>query len=327
MSSSRYVPRTSFNKDKFIANNVINEHNLNTTLPNTSEKNQVQSNQFVNGTLNLFFNKLLDNDKIISNYIDQIAFKIDRPEQKISANFEQQDDNYNLTTITQKYAKLSAEHISTYHTENSSIKYLNKNVATNNCENLELSLEDQKLTVVKQNTVSSSIFEVENDEVVNFEFEDDNTEQTFVIAHVYNKATNYQKAFYIVDERVQGIIPSIIKVPYILKTWISGIKELYIYLGTTFTFYNSEPDIDNPTIIELSLHKNHFNINKIIDLNITGQSFPIKVDMTDTNGEYRDKILPSVVTDVKSEIEDEEYYHLFFACYGTDAQAIAIKYI
>ena len=322
MSSNRYVSKNTFNTNKFLAQNILNEYAQNISLPNNSETNQVQPNQFVNGTINLFFKKLLDNDKIISCYIDQLDNKINKTEASISANFKQEDQNYNTDNIAIKYNLLSTEHINTYHNKNSSIEILNTNAALNDCSDLKLELTEQKLTKIEE---TDNQFCATDDEVIEFEFDDDDLEQTHIIVNVYNKATSYQKAFYIMDERIQGNIPSLIKVPYIIKKWISGIKELYVYLGTTFTFYNSVPDTDNPTLIDLSLSKKHFNINEIIDLKITGQSFPIKIDISTTNRLYTDKILPSVVTDVKTS-NDEEYYHLYFACYGTDSQAISIKF-
>ena len=66
-------------------------------------------------------------------------------------------------------------------------------------------------------------------------------------------------------------IPNLTECKYIYKRWLSGFKELYIYLPTTYTFYNEhtpdqygneEPD-KKATFIRVGINKRHFNLNHI----------------------------------------------------------------
>ena len=62
---------------------------------------------------------------------------------------------------------------------------------------------------------------------------------------------------------------------YIYKEWLSGIKELYIHIPTTFTMYNENPHANdasyyayenvknNATLLKITINRRHFNLNNI----------------------------------------------------------------
>jgi hypothetical protein len=62
---------------------------------------------------------------------------------------------------------------------------------------------------------------------------------------------------------------------YIYKKWLSGFKELYIYLPTTFTYYkgndviygDEHPD-KNATFIKVGINYRHFKFNHIYQAHI-----------------------------------------------------------
>ena len=137
-------------------------------------------------------------------------------------------------------------------------------------------------------------------------------------------------------------IPDMTDCKYIYKKWLSGFKELYIYLPTTFTFYKGldleygeeHPD-KNATFIKIGINYRHFNFNHIYQAHICGQSLPMHIETTKEKPYFNDIILPSMLrsmcvsdelTNNTDMIKDNRtsMYYLYFTCYGTDAQAIRI---
>jgi hypothetical protein len=72
-----------------------------------------------------------------------------------------------------------------------------------------------------------------------------------------------------------NVIPSMSSCKYIYKKWLSGFKELYIYLPTTFTYYkgndviygDEHPD-KNATFIKVGINYRHFKFNHIYQAHI-----------------------------------------------------------
>lgn len=100
-------------------------------------------------------------------------------------------------------------------------------------------------------------------------------------------------------------------VPYIVKNWKSGLKEIYIYVPTTGTYYINNPrGISNSkfaydslsrtnvggqnaintlpdacTILRVYLYNSYFNINTIILAQCVGNSLPLKIYKDNENAE------------------------------------------
>ena len=86
------------------------------------------------------------------------------------------------------------------------------------------------------------------------------------------------------------------------------------------------------THIELLLEKQQYSIDELLETTINGSSLPLKiyrdnVDQhydTESSRLYQSYILPSVVENV--DLTQSDYYHFYFACFGTDAQSIKIAF-
>jgi hypothetical protein len=150
------------------------------------------------------------------------------------------------------------------------------------------------------------------------------------------------------------VLSNISGISYIVESWMSGLKDFYIYLPTTNTYYVNH-DAGNPgcvrssldisrsnlsstmhsnisadcTMIKIYLKNSIFGISKILNVQINGNSLPLKIYKDVKNlcsgnsaGLFHSFILPSIASlDYKLE---NEIYELTFYCYGSDAQAIKI---
>lgn len=71
-----------------------------------------------------------------------------------------------------------------------------------------------------------------------------------------------------------GTLPSTAESKYIYKSWMSGLKELLIYIPSTFTKYNSKLPSTSPkaktTWIKVILNGRHFQLNHIFNMQIRG---------------------------------------------------------
>jgi hypothetical protein len=83
---------------------------------------------------------------------------------------------------------------------------------------------------------------ISNDVLIEIEFDDSSTVRSatnYVNVYVSNDKTNNQFRTNPTELLVTlESIPNLTECKYIYKKWLSGFKELYIYLPTTYTFYN-----------------------------------------------------------------------------------------
>lgn len=81
-----------------------------------------------------------------------------------------------------------------------------------------------------------------SDIVVEVEFNDSTVKSSsFVLASVCNEKTNRKFKYEMPasnTEVMTDAIPNLATVPFIYRRWLSGLKEFFIYLPTTFTFYH-----------------------------------------------------------------------------------------
>lgn len=147
---------------------------------------------------------------------------------------------------------------------------------------------------------------------------------------------------------------------YIMKRYTSGVTELFIYVPTTNTYYLPhvdgssycvvDKDIEikrrnlgsfeldkqsvksktdgNYTDIVVSITSSLYHIDNIMDIEINGNSLPLKIYK---DGEYEEsdrdavfmfhsKIYPSIVRKYDiSKTDEEGYYNFRFSCFGSDA--------
>ena len=350
MGSRQFINRDQFVKDTFQAQNQVLTSNPKTEIPYSDiSKNRVQPNSPINQILNYWFDKFVQNDNVIKRAIEQKNAKIAPDDSLVLDAFKSY--NYTSDPVLDYFDSSFKSHIKQYHGDSKddltkTINFIGKNSVHLNCDNLILSpLSAQNFTTLSNTVDDSQIpngnITIQNDIVESFEFETDQDE-IVVIVNCYKVKQLDEGTLTAVDiESVvtSGHIPDLTRVPYIMKKWVSGLRELNIYVPTTYTSYHAELDVKrNATIIEVKLNRRHFKIKSILDLLITGQSFPLNIDLERSGGEYKDLILPSIVRTLpisndKSSpngnilYRDAKYDYLYFGSYGTDAQAIKIQFL
>lgn len=181
-----------------------------------------------------------------------------------------------------------------------------------------------------------------NDVLVETEFSDSpavRRASNYVNVTVLNARTNHAFRQKMTDQtQTMDVVPSLGECTYIYKRWLSGFKELYVYLPTTFTYYQENmhgEDVNkNATWICLRINKRHFQFNHIYQAHICGQSLPMQIHNEEA-GHFNDVILPSMLRTmctsddeaVNTQMIYDSYnaqYVLYFVCYGSDSQAIRI---
>ena len=236
------------------------------------------------------------------------------------------DSKYGLDDMLHKYsvlwfkdeAKASLipyinRHIEEYHdptlsTANIQSLFLDKLNRKCSAENLEIPTAFTSSTDVN---LYNSIKKVENDVVLNVEFNDSNN---FIKASIQSWATSqvdnrnvYSDSGYIDQffDDANGLSVNLADIPYIVKEWNSGMKEFYIYVPSSGTYYINNPlgfsgslysgasiprkNISNSsyknrnviseryTKLQIRLNNNHFNLKHIYTIKINNQSLPLKM--------------------------------------------------
>lgn len=153
-------------------------------------------------------------------------------------------------------------------------------------------------------------------------------------------------------------------ITYITKRWMSGVTELYINVPTTHTYYlpnllgasncNADPSTaldrknlaqfgdeaksqdgvlsEHFTSIEVGIASSDYNIDNLLEMQINGNSLPLKMykddtDITPAGQMFKSFIEPSVARDYNVSTTNEDGNYVFkFACFGTDAQAIKLMF-
>lgn len=155
---------------------------------------------------------------------------------------------------------------------------------------------------------------------------------------------------------------------YVVKKYNSGLTEVDVYVPTTMTYYighvdgtpscgvdpntkthrknldnvqnintyvNSRVD-QNSTKVRLGICKPLFTIDGVLEVNITGNSLPLKIYKDDqySGGEgtsselYHSTIQPSIMTGMTANngVDSDGFYNFDFRCFGQDAQAIRLQF-
>ena len=217
--------------------------------------------------------------------------------------------------INEELAKVIAEHIEKDHKESSFITKLNKKADVNLSF---LSTADKHEDKFKYD-VANGVRVIENDIIDTIEIGgEDSKSDSYVKVAVKNWATNNieTEAFYSEDGFVSKFIDPTSKktfdistVPYIVKNWKSGLKEIYVYVPTTATYYINNPQgmsnslysynaigrqnipgVSNVNILEsccttlrVYLYNSHFRINTILAAQCVGNSLPLKIYKDNVN--------------------------------------------
>lgn len=262
----------------------------------------------------------------------------------------------------------SCSHINVDHTKDSIITKLNNKMDT--------SFTDFPRNIYKDNfyRFANGVQMIENDVIESIEF---NAGKGYIKAAVKNIITDrlggeslYADLGYVVefkDPNDKHVI-NMFNIEYIVKAWQSGEKEFCIYLPSTASYYMNNPygfttskyaKADFPrdnimragaftndmsraaTRIRLYLDNSHFNLTEIQEIQINGNSLPLKIYKDSVHcvkgheNLFDSVIMPSIVktlpksndddvNNVNNLINKDHQIVLDFASYGTDAQAIRI---
>ena len=225
------------------------------------------------------------------------------------------DNVYSI--INEELAKIIASHIEEDHDRRSFITELNKKADTKLSFISSSDRHEDKL----KSSISNGLKLVENDIIDTIErggeSEDSNS---FVKVAVRNWATMNisTEAFYSDDNFISkftdptsGKVFDISTVPYIVKNWKSGLKEIYIYVPTTATYYINNPQgisnslysynsigrqnvpgVSNTNILEscctdlrVYLYNLYFGIKTIVAAQCIGNSLPLKIYKDNVNAD------------------------------------------
>lgn len=334
--------------DPFYSNNQLYNITTHQSLPfNKKEVLVPYNSQVYCCPVNKALHHLLDNDKYIVEYFSKIQ------NQSMTTAQGEQAFNQNIQTLTSNiYENTFNTHYSIYHpskyptTADGQIPLstVYREYLKADCSNLDI--EEAAKQFVKTEKINNCTI-IKNDLVSYIEFDDSpnvRSATNYIGVAISNKYTNHKFMTAIIQSKSQAAtttIPNTSNTKYIYKEYYSGKKEFYIYIPSTFTFYNELDSLNletNPhndvTYIRIKLNKRHFDINHIYNIQINGQSLPLMIHK-DKYTYFSDQILPSMVRTVCTSIssdnnsdtmydENTNLYSIYFCCYGTDAQAIKI---
>lgn len=348
------LTKDDFNIDPFYAKNSVLSVEQRDSLPHLEDDVMLDKRQSIYYSLEHVLKKLLDNDKFIDEYIKKTINQLQYVNKDRISNAVNQNYLIDSSMLT-AYSSMLNQHWAEYH-ENvpCSLGYVSQHYAKSNLSNFDVDGARKNFISFSDgvSAMSSSVSaSLSNDFVINCEFSDNVRRPTnYVNATVCNKMTggvfNNTMNF---DITVLAQVPSLTSLTYIYKEWLSGMKELYIYLPTTFTMYNENKKINdddyyagedvanNSTLIQIKINGRHFKLNHIYQAYICGQSLPLQIHNEDGSMQFTDVILPSMlktmcVQPMSSKDnnvqciynQNTSMYQLYFTCYGTDAQAIRI---
>lgn len=217
------------------------------------------------------------------------------------------------TNISAVYNKKLADHILDFHNDTSIVTKINDTIMPVDFSEIDETWQTSYSTL--------SSVSISNDIVETVDFNDDSASY---IKASYSNYTTYDKT---TKSKTLKPLPN---PSYIVKTWKSGLKESYIYLPTTNTYYinhnentptcgnfdipfprdtlsNNLPLIgslrNNYTLVKLDLDNTYFKINDLVDIEVNANSLPLKI-YKDTsvkcNGAeqcFHSFILPTIVVD------------------------------
>ena len=358
--TKRILLQQDFERDPFKATNTILSAQSNTSLPTSQEDVLLAHGQNVYFSVQNSLKRLLQNDVFIQNFLSKSNDFVKYAAQHGLLSSLSSDINVDvLATAHRIYESYLSVHEYEYHGAPGSIdgisaatemlssvndKYLDSNLA--NFDRAGAMKNFQKTSQSDGQLSSCSSFALSNDFVVKYEF-DDSPEILHPLNYVNVEVLNRQtggifKQVMNTQLVTTHIVPKVTETKYIYKEWMSGFKELYVYIPTTYTFYNENVDGEdinkNATWIRLNVNARHFGFNHIYQTHICGQSLPMQIhNESSTISCFNDVILPSMLrtmalgstieTDTNTGSIYNSYdskYVFYFVCYGTDAQAIRI---
>lgn len=330
------------------------------SLPTLQNDVVLDKHEGIHYSVQYVLNRLLDNDVFIQQYLTKTKNFIEQPASRLSNDLKSNVTPGNIATSTNTstgiYKKYLDKHLNEYHRNNPSVPdfcYLSsvaENYLKNDMSNFDKSSAKQNF---QHNNDSHSSVElsnvpsiaISNDIVVDIEFDDSENVRSaanYIAVFASNENTNYQ--FHnMMSKQIAALetLPNLTQCKYIYKQWLSGFKELYIYLPTTFTTYHehlpeeygNENPSEHPTFVKVAINRRHFKFSHIYQAHICGQSLPMQIH-ADKNPYFSDIILPSMLRSMCIGNDDNNtnmildartnMYYLYFTCYGTDAQAIRI---
>lgn len=351
--TKKILTQADFHLDQFAQENMRLSAASQNSMPTDADDIMLAPRQNVYYSIEHALKRLLQNDLFIDKFY------------KTGGNFVSSAVEHDLSialssnitidpSTTTIYNNYLNQHINEYHIgTNNILSTVNEQYLNTDFSNFDL---NGALTAFQHKSGNSSQaleplnkrgeVALSNDFVINYEFNDSPNvlhPLNYVNVAVMNKKTGYEFKQIMKDKLTTSQpVPKPSESTYIYKEWMSGFKELYIYVPTTYTFYNENVDGEdinkNATWIRVRINARHFHFNHIYQAHICGQSLPMQIHNDNTNINYfNDVILPSMLRNLAlgsvnesegntNSIYDPYYsqYVLYFVCYGTDAQAIRI---
>lgn len=225
--------------------------------------------------------------------------------------------------ITSEFNDNLSNHISAYHSVNSIITKVNKQIMPIDCENLD---------GIKNNyDISNYIKTIEFGDTVQHisayvSFGDNENQQTLLSSVFY-----INKDYAMTDES-----ELMIYVPTTNTNYINHVSDILNDTSKTTHIYRkniseitSRNVNENKTILTICIDKGYFDINNIVSFEINGNSLPLKIYIDNDNKHlFKNKLFSSIVK--KSMLkslsynENDDIIKIQFLIFGTDAQAIRL---
>lgn len=356
--TKRILLQQDFERDPFKSTNEILSAQLNTSLPTDQDDILLAHGQSVYFSIQHSLKRLLQNDIFIQQFLSKSNNFVKYAAEHGLLSSLSSNITTNVSAAAQRiYESYLSVHKYEYHGSPGSIEGISaatEMLSTVYNDYLDSDLKNFDRSGAMKNFQSStggqlssqSSFALSNDFVIKYEF-DDSPEILHPLNYVNVEVLNRQtggifKQTMNTQLVTTHIVPKVTETKYIYKEWMSGFKELYVYIPTTYTFYNENiegEDINkNATWIRLNINARHFGFNHIYQTHICGQSLPMQIHNDSPSIScFNDVILPSLLRTMALGSCDElsgntgsvynsydSKYVFYFVCYGTDAQAIRI---
>lgn len=219
--------------------------------------------------------------------------------------------------LNEELAKIISKHVEEDHRPDSFVSRLNRKA---DAKLSFLDSSDRHSDILKSD-VANGVKIVENDIIRSIERGGESeSSESYVKVAVKNWATDaietdsfYSDSGFVskFTDPTSGKTFDISTVPYIVKNWMSGLKEIYIYVPTTATYYINNPQgmsnslytynaierknipgVSNVNILEscctklrVYLYNSHFHIKTILAAQCAGNSLPLKIYKDDVNAD------------------------------------------
>lgn len=332
--------------DPFYADNQVLKTTSKNELPGDASSVLVAKGQAVFYTVDNILNKLLANDKFISQYLEKIkatGISKERAQKAFQQNVTSLDIDY--------YESQYIDHIDTHHNpaDKTYVQLSSVYGSYMHDDFSNIDIEGAREHFIKQRYDNPTTYRMSSDVLISCEFDDSpnvNYPTNYVNVQIMNQHTGGVFSYSLSkgdSSEIASQVPSTTNSKYIYKEWLSGMKELLIYIPTTFTFYNGRLGMDGSdphsqaSYIRIIINKRHFKLRHIYNMQICGQSLPLQISASsDPEFPYfNDCPQPSLVRTmpISDQLsantnciydENTNMFTLYFCCCGTDAQAIQI---